>query len=404
MQASKMEYFISKVFFWIAFALVVAFSVAEMIGLVSGTGENLVVSPMQCRLGLEIVAILFLFLKFNFKAPALFPLIVGGWGIGVGLSAALGEPSVTTGEKNPVIKDVIEAIFWPLVCLFFYTLARYADAKIKRVCCCFVGLYLLLCGIFFIHSSELTTNQNGTYQQTNLIYFPLLLLPWIFFLKNWLARNGLIVIFVVLALISGKRGGVAALVLAYFAHAFVSTSVGKHMRVWPILLTIGFPLLLAIGLLGTVQLPVDVMIQRFEEVSDDGGSGRVDIWTNALNRQKETDAVGWIMGRGYNGTLHDLGGTAHNDFIEVLFDFGFIGLLVYGALHLCLLKHLVRLVVRRSENGPSFAAAYMIFLVMSMVSHLIIYPTFVIYIMAFFATLIGMEQVLKPARFEHATA
>ena len=77
--------------------------------------------------------------------------------------------------------------------------------------------------------------------------------------------------------------------------------------------------------------------------------------------------------------------SAHNDFLEVLYDFGAIGFIFYVLIHLSLIKWTLRLFRARSELAFPVLISYVCFIVMSMVSHLILYPTYFGLLTAFWA-------------------
>ena len=87
--------------------------------------------------------------------------------------------------------------------------------------------------------------------------------------------------------------------------------------------------------------------------------------------------------------------SAHNDFLEVMYDFGLVGLLFYVLIHLSLIKWTIRLF----RNGSPFAfpvlISYVCFFVMSMVSHLILYPTYFGLLTAFWAYAECKDRVLR---------
>ena len=69
------------------------------------------------------------------------------------------------------------------------------------------------------------------------------------------------------------------------------------------------------------------------------------------------------------------------------------GLLLYALLHLCLITKAYRLIRERSLYAPAFAASYMLFFCVSLTSHLILYPTYFIFLTAFWGT-IGTQTVM----------
>ena len=78
--------------------------------------------------------------------------------------------------------------------------------------------------------------------------------------------------------------------------------------------------------------------------------------------------------------IKEIGFSAHNDFLEVVYDFGIIAFILYICLHLNLIIYISRLFKYRSEYTASFAVSYVLFLTSSLVAHTYIY----IYYMSIF--------------------
>jgi hypothetical protein len=118
----------------------------------------------------------------------------------------------------------------------------------------------------------------------------------------------------------------------------------------------------------------------------------LDTWKNFNSK----DIFQILLGSGHRSTAIDRGilsQTAHNDYLEVLYDYGIIGLLLYIYFTLLIVKRLIKLSKTGGRYFHAYFSAFLIFLVMSMVSHLIIYPTY----FAFISVLWGITeaQVVK---------
>ncbi len=78
---------------------------------------------------------------------------------------------------------------------------------------------------------------------------------------------------------------------------------------------------------------INYITQRFNEIAQDGGSGRFTIWMNAINTFKENP-----MGIGINSTIpynlehFSKAMYVHNSFLEVLLETGIIGFVIYLSL------------------------------------------------------------------------
>lgn len=85
-----------------------------------------------------------------------------------------------------------------------------------------------------------------------------------------------------------------------------------------------------------------------------------------------------FFGRGLNATaLFTTNGlTAHNDFIEVLFNFGLIGLVLYLCIYIYMIKAIMNSKRKNKDTRP-FLAVFTIMLLVSLSSHLIFIPTYI---------------------------
>lgn len=99
-------------------------------------------------------------------------------------------------------------------------------------------------------------------------------------------------------------------------------------------------------------------------------------------------------GHGHNSAIivnrgHNIDLSAHNDFLEVLFVTELIGLILYLLLHIYLIKRLFFLKRNKSELFLPYLASYITMFIMSMVSHLILYPTYFTFLATFWGAVEG---------------
>ena len=105
-----------------------------------------------------------------------------------------------------------------------------------------------------------------------------------------------------------------------------------------------------------------------------------------------------VIGHGHFGVRQDswLEISAHNDFLEVIYDYGLVIFIFY----LCLWGYVIRrayyLYKTKSEMFLPYAASFSIFLVMSMVSHLILYTTYFNYLVMFWGMTEAMIETQTP--------
>lgn len=177
---------------------------------------------------------------------------------------------------------------------------------------------------------ELRTNNRG--------YLFVTLLPFLYFFRNksWLQYiiMSLIVAFTVFSI---KRGAilVAALTTIYFFwKKFSNVAISKK-----IIVLISFSILLSIGSHFAEGLynNSDVFQRRVESTLEGDTSNRDIIVLNLLDKYSNGNIFNILFGFGADSTLKE-GLFAHNDWVEVLYNQGLLGLFFYFCLWLVWFK------------------------------------------------------------------
>ena len=136
------------------------------------------------------------------------------------------------------------------------------------------------------------------------------------------------------------------------------------------------------------------IFDRLASVSEDGGSGRTDIYKKVLDAIGDNNIGELLLGNGFNTVFYDgvSGTSAHNDLLEILYDYGLFALIAYFAFVIIAIGLCVSLYKKENKCAESVLSAVLVFFVMTMVSHLVIYPTYFVFIIYFWIQ--GM-RVLK---------
>lgn len=156
-----------------------------------------------------------------------------------------------------------------------------------------------------------------------------------------------------------------------------------------IMLTL-FSALIVYNVYGYLSARVEINIfNRLETLSEDGGSGRDLIYKSVISKIKGFSLWECIIGHGYNGVFltSDIGTSAHNDFLEIIYDYGFTGIAIY----LAMILRIIGLTIKKFRTNTTMALAGMtclvMFLFMSMFSHLLLYPTYFMYFIVFWSVM-----------------
>ena len=161
---------------------------------------------------------------------------------------------------------------------------------------------------------------------------------------------GIFIIFIGV-IISGKRGAILALLLAAIPLAkyiFTSYSRSDVKKMFYILLAI-LGVFFALYMLGDY---FDATEARFQSLQEDGGSGRTWMYQLYFYHFLNSDIIYQTFGHGlYAGLIGKgrqfafMNKIAHSDWLEILYDFGVVGIVIFILIHIDIFRQ-----IRRSRN------------------------------------------------------
>ena len=327
---------------------------------------------MRAILVLDVISILIMFMSNNkYKGIHLICML---W--------LLIMPIVMLRNQSP-IADLVQTILWPLIfeatfmCCYCQTHRRDFLIKVYYVITAFALYYFLM-------------TRFGTNSQTNTIYFCYLTLPWFLWGDSNKRRVIVLLVFTTLALMSIKRSMVLASAIIWL---FFIIEKMKSKR----------NIILSFALFAVLFVTINQVFNRIdanyggqlslhiskEETNEDG---RLLIWNVTYNMIVESSFVDIIDGHGHFGVRKNstLEISAHNDFLEVIYDYGLIIFILYLCLWGFVIKRTYYLYHIKSPYFLPYAASFGIFVSMSMVSHLILYTNYFNFLVMFW----GMTEAI----------
>ena len=222
------------------------------------------------------------------------------------------------------------------VCAFFATLSAYSftvssnDNELKFIKICTIIIFCV--GIIrFFHSYSLTISLS-TNNQSNAFYYILMPLPLVFLLNKQKVNFVFFIICSILCILSAKRSALVAIVLISLTFLYNSY---KLFSKWHLLLIVISVLLLSSYVINNEEFLHRLLrvVDRMNQINDDGGSGRVgiivDFFEHDINYILHYPEI--LIGNGFESysIYHNrVYSAAHNDFLEILFAYGLIGLIL----------------------------------------------------------------------------
>ena len=287
------------------------------------------------------------------------------------------------------ISHYILTLLWPVFYEATYLLVLFNKRRIIT----FRKLFVIIWGVglFYFILSRLSDLTN----QSNTIYYAFLELPLLLCVRKKKNQVLILILFSVLALLSMKRSCIFAVlgIWTLYSCVLIMKSNGKRKATGIMIVLF----LLLVGIFSFNQ--IDAMLggqlsERMNKEETDVGRGRLAIYDVTWLMQQHSSVDEWILGHGHNGVWHNspLEISAHNDLMEVLYDYGLIVFILY----LCLWGYVMNKCLYLYRINSYFLVPYIssicIFIVLSLVSHLVLYTSYFNLLVIFWA---GVEAFVE---------
>ena len=175
----------------------------------------------------------------------------------------------------------------------------------------------------------------GTADNTGYSLVTLLAGTLLFFNKKWMFITA--IFFIILgSFVCGKRGAIISLAIALIpiVRFVFATYIQQISRRFLYIMAGVFICFLCVLIFGDY---LDATITRFHDLDEDGGSGRDRIYLMYFDEFSRSEMIYQMFGHGLFaglwGESHKFAFyylLAHNDWLEILFDFGLIGVFIWG--------------------------------------------------------------------------
>ena len=297
---------------------------------------------------------------------------------------------VTLLTSSDLFLDLRSILWWPMIYFVFYWISVKSDAqkRIQELIIFFIPLLFIISSLiyFSLRSAALTQLSFLTSDSVdNSIFYIVLLIP-LLFLLSMRKKYILLIVAIISTLFSFKRSAILSLFAMIVVCVYIDCFYHKKISFTKsILLSIIIFSIIIGGVIYLDQLVGDVFFERFDTVAEDQGSGRLEIFNNVIEKIEHRPFEDKLMGTGFNSVIQNYSFSAHNDFLEMLYDYGIIGFLLYVLFVIQIIKTVFRSHVLGNNYFQANIASFVIFLIMSMVSHLWLYPTFFAYLIVLWA-------------------
>lgn len=261
--------------------------------------------------------------------------------------------------------------FWEaLSCIFVWPIALYNSMHIKlkpidiEVCAIIIGICCNIMAFTWYNGIQSYYGSNAV-AAANAVYYILIALLYIFLIRNTLIKL-ILIPYPLFVLLNSNKSTCVILAVALTTY-YLYKKVKSTRLIYKLgILTLVF-ILLSFGL----QLfDYDSISRSVSGDFDNGGSGRLDIWSMAISAILSSPDFSLLFGHGYGATAAILNIGAHNDIIEIIINFGIIGLLLYSIFCYHLLSCIKQITIQ-NDYRLIYVMSIIVFIVMTMVSKLV---------------------------------
>ncbi len=281
------------------------------------------------------------------------------------------------------------SLLWVVIYSFFYSYVKDNPSSLDSILKYIFVMFLLYVGATIYAK----INIQGIYERTavvNYVYYNIVLLPWIILITNKAIRNVGFIVIIIMVQISMKRGAIIILPVMLLVHYLVDGKVNqrKVKNIFKLLVVIS---IVFIGLIYVNNLYFNFLGNRFTAEALGSGSGRNEIYIQALDNILSRNVVDFLIGLGSHSTLQYIGAAAHNDWLEFIFSFGFIGMLLYFQFFVVLVIKTFRLIKNNYSFSSTYAVSIVYILAIGMIG-MVFFAHSTLYLMALFGTVDALES------------
>lgn len=265
------------------------------------------------------------------------------------------------------------------VLFYFYFLFSPPYISPHLINIVFPFLFIVISFCSYLNQRNITTLVSAEIA-TSASYYVLAFLPFMLLGKYRLVKLFAILVALTLVVLSFKRGGLVALlfgVLLYFFVSWKSSGSKKNRFFVPFFSLIVF-LLFMVLFFRLDDFTGNVLGNKMTTVFEDGGSNRNDIYSAVFSAILNSDIIQLLFGHGWD-SVNKSGlwiTSAHNDYLQLIYDLGIISVFLYISYIISLFKFCIFLIHKHSPYASAFACSLGIFFVLTMVSHVLLYSNF----------------------------
>lgn len=241
----------------------------------------------------------------------------------------------TGNHSEPIYFNQLKTIL--IAALPFYPFYYFAQNKIlkeRHLFLFFIFLIpVIIADFYFSKDAILATRVSNFNIVNNAAYSFVFLIPYVFLIKHKKIVSSLIMLLLLFFIVEGaKRGALITGVIGavFFAYYQLRTIEKKNRALGFLFVGIGITVIAFYGY--KYYISNEYLVERMISITQGDSSGRDEIYASLFNSWYESNSyINLLFGFGFASTLtvSESGHFAHNDWLELLTNFGLLGVIIY---------------------------------------------------------------------------
>lgn len=271
----------------------------------------------------------------------------------------------------------INTIFSYLMLFYFASVAitfYYASSKgfSKYEYKIFNVLYFGLATFtLYLMYSRIAFDQRNIYQSD--AYFLLCALPLVMLVDKGMAMYIKFIPLAICLMMAGKRTGFLGLAAAVLIYYLIDCIQKRNFNAFfSIVIKVGAVVVLFFAVYSFLESKLNLtLLDRMETLATDGGSGRDVLYIGVWQAIKSSDFFDLFFGHGMGGiqVVYGRNTGAHNDFLEIMYNYGIFAVLLLVFLYYKMVVACIKMTKTGYPGAKATGAAIVISLFMSLFSN-----------------------------------
>lgn len=286
----------------------------------------------------------------------------------------------------------MHSFFAPSCFLLVFYLCVRINVSIKYLSIGFLLLFLIT-GTETFYLSITYNNLDFTTAGeivSNLVFWPLCTFVFVPLVKKSIMKYLLFISMVVLVLLTAKRSATIIIALEIIVFAYYElVNRKKGMRSQLVfIVAAAFSVSFLFANFGNF---FDATLDRFYSIHEDQGSGRVSIYEKTENDMTSFSLLELLFGKGYGSfSRSGISSNAHNDALQIMYEYGFVGLAFYVVLIFFLFYRLKKVRQYANDYYMGYIFCIITIVVLGLFSNLIPFNSY----FAFICSYLGMTEAV----------